>query len=251
MAKDAYYFSHDSNARNDPRMVKLRRIGGMELVGLYWCVVEMLRESQNYELDISSIEDVCFELRIEYSKFEALFISELLTQNGEKFYSSSLKRRMKKLDKIKKERAKAGRQGGIAKANAKQMPSKSLANPGNKSIVNESKVNNSKEEIYRAFAHLSITDIEFQKLIDAGYSTKQVDSILDDIENYKQNIKYKSLYLTAVKWLKREPVKGKQEMSGRVIDSERAPDNFGVRSPTSVPMPEHLKKKLGKIGTQK
>ena len=29
------------------------------------------------------------------------------------------------------------------------------------------------------------------------------------------------------------------------------PEFFGVRSPTAVPMPEHLKKKLGKIGTEK
>lgn len=57
--------------------------------------------------------------------------------------------------------------------------------------------------IYRAFAHLSISVFEFNKLISEGYSKDAVDSILNDIENFKGNKKYTSLYLTALKWLKK------------------------------------------------
>jgi DnaD/phage-associated family protein len=48
--KDAYYFSHDQNARNDPKIMALRTEYGMEGYGLYWVIVEMLRESKDFKL---------------------------------------------------------------------------------------------------------------------------------------------------------------------------------------------------------
>lgn len=45
MAKETLYFTHDYGARNDPKMINLQIKHGMEGVGCYWCIVEMLYEN--------------------------------------------------------------------------------------------------------------------------------------------------------------------------------------------------------------
>ena len=41
--KDAFWFPHDTNAHNDPRMIRLRRLGDWQAVGVYWAFIEILR----------------------------------------------------------------------------------------------------------------------------------------------------------------------------------------------------------------
>ena len=75
----------------------------------------------------------------------------------------------------------------------------------NQQVTTNKNDKNNKENIYREFQHLFITEDEVKKLLDK-HTITQINNVLNDIENYKQNTKYKSLYLTAVKWLqKNEP----------------------------------------------
>ena len=67
-------------------------------------------------------------------------------------------------------------------------------------------VSDSVNDIYRSFAHLSMTVAEFKKL-EVDYEKQTIDSCLDSIENFKNNKKYKSLYLTCKNWLKKEQTK--------------------------------------------
>lgn len=72
--------------------------------------------------------------------------------------------------------------------------------------IEEEERKEEKENIYRSFQHLSLSVSNFEKL-EVKYTKEQIDSILDSIENYKSNTKYKDLYLTANQWLKKYPTK--------------------------------------------
>jgi hypothetical protein len=78
----------------------------------------------------------------------------------------------------------------------------------NKNDKNKKNDNNDKE-IYKAFDHLKISFDEVDKLKTKGYSQQQIDNVLLSIENYKKNTSYKSLYLTASKWLQKEEPQNK------------------------------------------
>jgi len=53
MVKDAFYFSHDSNAARDPKIIQMRSVYKSEGYGWYWMLVEQMREQDNYKLPLS------------------------------------------------------------------------------------------------------------------------------------------------------------------------------------------------------
>lgn len=82
----------------------------------------------------------------------------------------------------------------------------------NKQLTTNKNDKNKKNEenIYRRFAHLSISQDEFETL-KINWTEEQINEILDQIENYAKNKQYKSLYLTAKKWLDKNHPKPKDE----------------------------------------
>ena len=216
--KEAYYFSHDSNARQDERILALRMKLGWEGYGLYWAVVEKLREASSYSLK-PDYNLIAFDLRCDTSKVKSViedFGLFVFADDGEYFYSKRLSKTMA----VKSEKAKKAANARWTKkakdievdTTAMQVQCKRNANAmhSNAYKVKKSKVKES-INIYRAFAHLSMTLVEFEKL-NQSWKKSDIDATLDAIENYKKNTQYKSLYLTAKNWLKKShPLKTQSE----------------------------------------
>tara|TARA_Y100001938_G_scaffold137367_1_gene201422 strand:- start:292 stop:1125 length:834 start_codon:yes stop_codon:yes gene_type:complete len=148
--KDAYYFPHDSNARNDQRLMKVRMKYGMEGYGIYFGIIEILREQKDYILTYNDIESISFDLRTDKEKIEDIIQNYNLFEikGHTMFYSKSLKRRLECMDEKKKKRVEAGRLGGIASAKSKQKSTNATTNAKalNYTKQNKTKQNNIKDK---------------------------------------------------------------------------------------------------------
>ncbi|KAA5532683.1 DUF4373 domain-containing protein [Taibaiella lutea] len=153
MAKDKFYFSHDSNARGDDKTVALRMKLGWEGYGLFWAIIEKLRECENYT-SVCDYNVIAYDLRSDSAKIKSIindFGLFSFTECGKCFYSESLKRRMDIKEEISQKRSQAAherwnksKEESNSNANALQKQTKSNAINGKKSKVKESK---EKEEI--------------------------------------------------------------------------------------------------------
>lgn len=106
MEKQSYYFSHDSNARNDIKIMKLRQKHGMAGYGVYWCVIEILRDTADYKLSEQDIEVISFQLG-ETPDLVNSVINDfgLFVHEQASFYSVRLQRSMSKF--VAKKRAQS------------------------------------------------------------------------------------------------------------------------------------------------
>ena len=191
MSKDAFYFSHDSNARNDQRLMKIRMKYGMEGYGIYFGIIEILREQSDYYLYKNEITTLAYYLRADEKMVNDIILNyNLFEIDGneyppETFHSRSLTRRMEKLDEKRKIRSDAGRKGGKATALLHQKDS--IATALNKSKLKENKeikVNN-----------INKRKIEFEDDVK-NYQSLFGEDFIDDFINYwtepnKSNTKMK------------------------------------------------------------
>jgi len=191
--KDAYYFSHDANAQNDEKILELRADYGWEGYGLFWAIIEIMRNQSNYKLKHNDRlpKKLAIQLNVD-QEFIKNFIEdcieyELFKKEDGYIYSESLMRRMKKYKKRRdaarkaaearwnSDSNKAGNGKGSAKEKQKQCDRIADAlltqSKSNASKVKESKVKESKvkeKDLPRARAIIDIFNLWKELLSDVN-----------------------------------------------------------------------------------
>jgi hypothetical protein len=207
--KTAYYFSHDSNARQDEKILMLRAEHGWEGYGIYWALVEMMFESSDTSLHHSKIKGIAVSYNIDITVLESVIntcISEdLFVSDGECFWSESLMRRKSKYQELKDKKSQAGRKGMEKRWGNKQKDNSVITDDNNVITKNnkgkESKVNKSKVNKNNYAEYVTMSEEQFQKLIQE-FGQDGANERIVRLNLYKGSTgkKYKDDYLTILNW---------------------------------------------------
>ena len=128
------YFSHDSNARNSDKLMKVRMKLGAEGYGIFFMLIERLREEEDYKSTVD-YTTLAFDLRVDPEKVKQVVENYDLfkfTEDGKYFYSDSFNERMEMMDSKRKKLAEAGKRGAEKRWEDRQKDSKAIAKPKQK-----------------------------------------------------------------------------------------------------------------------
>ena len=92
MAKDAYYFPHFCNARHDRKIKRVRKELGVEGYGLFFMLLEVLREQSDYKYPVEDLDLLADEFGTSEQKVRAVLTNYGLftVDDEENFFSSNL-----------------------------------------------------------------------------------------------------------------------------------------------------------------
>lgn len=233
--KDAYWFRHDATAGRAIKMRKMAHIYGHWGKGVYWDVVEILRDQKDYcfESDESSLQLLsdligCKDSNKFISWFNDCKRIELFFVEKGMFFNPPLLDHMKRWDANKRN----GKKGGDAKRDkpvkpiSSESPSETQAKLKRKSSIDSIGYNSTEENSIiimqgeNGSQHLSITQKDFNKLVK-DYGNDKSTEYCYKVLNYSKNSNYKSLYLTANSWLKKDKAEVEVKSKQSKIDKDR------------------------------
>jgi hypothetical protein len=181
MPKDAFWFPHDSNARNDQFILEMRAKHGSQGYGWFWMLVEMMRDESQYRLRVSNCNAFAMQLNCQPDAV-SVFIDDciqkykLFASDGEWFWSDSLRRRMRHKDAVSRERSKVAQvRWSKAHANAMQLHNNCKANAMQNDAIREEekKEENNREECENGgcASDTRIGLTPYQKIVDLYHDT--------------------------------------------------------------------------------
>ena len=187
------YFNHDSNARNDYRIIKLRSKLGYEGYGIFWSLLEMLFIEEN-KICIEDYDALAFGLQCDANKLKQVIEDfDLFVIEDDCFYSKRLNNHIEEINN-KSIKAKENANKRWNNANAMQTQSDCNASKVYKSI-SKSKVK--KSNYYNDISFPDYYDIHYAKRIEQDVNKtreyhKHLESLgyIKEVNNYSGQAKW-------------------------------------------------------------
>jgi len=190
MTKDTFYFSHDHNARTDPKIKRLLAKHGMAGYGIFWAIVEDLYNNANaLPLDC---EAIAYDLRTDTKTITSIINDfGLFVIDGENFGSLSVERRLEQ----RNEKSQKARQSALSRW--KKLPDDANAmrphTDGN--AIKESKGNKRKgfiapqiNEVVQYFEENGYTPEAGKKAFNYYSTAAWKDASGKQVKNWKQKM---------------------------------------------------------------
>ena len=198
------YFNHDSTARNDYRIIKMRSKLGMEAYGVFWALLEMLFTEEN-KLCVDDYDSLAFGLQCDAKILKQVIEDfDLFVIEDGCFYSKRLNDHIDTINS-KSIKAKESASKRWNNANAKRTDSVRNAKYSieDKSIEDKSKVkkNNKRGVDY-------YNDISFPDYYDIHYA-KRIEQDVNKTKEYHEHlrsigyIQQRNNYNGETKWIKK------------------------------------------------
>lgn len=243
--KDAYYFPHFSNARNDRKIKRVIKTLGVEGYGIYFMLLEVLRDQGEFKYPLSDVDLLADEFNTSEAKVNAVIKSFDLfnIDEDQMFFSVNLIKYLEPMFKMREQRIEAGKASGRARSLKAKTNDRSTTvqramneneqSKGKESKEKESKLNESIGKQINApasdFINLPIADTDpelIQFFTDYGSTAQEASSFYNHYHSQgwlKSNgIPVTNWQSIARKWIDRErfgtqPYKSKPKSIGEIM----------------------------------
>jgi hypothetical protein len=192
------YFPHDFKARSDKKIISLMMKSGLEGVGAYWCIIEMLYEEGGYLLR-SEYDRISFELRCSNDLVKQVVEGfDLFNFEGDNFTSKSVQKRLKE----REEKSQKAR-NSVEKRWKTNEGDTTVLQTNNECNTIKEKKRKEKEINKRKFGDsVFLSKDEYDKLVLA-HGVIKTQKFINVLDNYKcsSGKKYKDDYRAILSWV--------------------------------------------------
>ena len=183
-SKDAYYFPHDSNAKDDPKIMILIDTLNLEGYGIFWVLIETLRDQKDYKCPLALVPVIAKRYNTTAEKVRQVICnySLFVIENDQFFFSKSLINRLDNMNARKQRRIQASikanetRWGKLSERNANGQLQLSERSANGDAIESDAiPLNYTKLD----YTKLNETKLDETKVLDSDVCEKSIKELMD------------------------------------------------------------------------